>query len=200
MPKRQKTTKDIEPSIMIPVHPWRTGTILATGITGYRADRMPDDPSAAIEDPLERAYRTKDGQFGIPLRAIKSALITAAQFLTGITYGDVKCGLRVIDPATDKPGEDQAVIPFTNGVTPIPRAVQVKTEKGPSVLSHFVEFPPPWQIKATVAYDPTILDATKVGKLFLAAGRNVGWGRDRPGTPGSKGGRGSSGLFDVAGV
>lgn len=125
------------------------------------------------EECADATYRTHDGQYGIPVTAVKSSIIGAAHKDLGIEKTLVKKSLflRCSDP---------------NGVLPIrcsePRLREdnVRVGMGSADLRYRPEFAAGWECDLTVEYDADNLQLEDVVNLINRAGFGVGICEFRP--------------------
>jgi hypothetical protein len=125
------------------------------------------------DDEAEAAtYRTKSGKFGVPLLAIKSALISAAHKDIGIEKTLVRKGFFI--RSTD--GDDVLEM---NCSDPIVREDQVRVGMGAADLRYRPCFEE-WAVPLVIDYDADLLRPDDIVNLLDRAGFGVGICEWRP--------------------
>jgi len=127
------------------------------------------DPQAEAE---AATYRTADGQFGIPVTALKSSIISAAHKDIGIEKTLVKKSLFVL--CDDKDG----VLPI-RCEEPVIREDNVRVGMGAADLRYRPEFAD-WECDVEIEYDADNLTPEDIVNLINRAGFGVGICEFRP--------------------
>lgn len=127
------------------------------------------DPEAEVE---AATYVTKDGEYGIPAMAFKSALITAAHKDVGIEKTLVRKSFFI--PCSDPNG----VIPIKSE-PPAAREDMVRVGAGSADLRYRPEFAQ-WTAEILAEYDAEMLTVDDIVNLVNRAGFGVGIGEWRP--------------------
>jgi len=127
------------------------------------------DPEAEFE---AASYRTEDGGYGIPVSAVKKALISAAHKDLGIEKTLVRKALFII--CDDANG----VIPIDTD-EPVMREDCVRVGAGSTDLRYRPEFRQ-WSADIEVEFDSELLTPEAIVNLVERAGFGVGVGESRP--------------------
>lgn len=129
-----------------------------------------------IRDPqqegVDAMYKTDDGRPGIPLLAIKSALIDAAHKDLGIEKTLVRKALFV------QGGGAKMVIPM-ECKNPIIREDYVRVGQGSTDLRYRPQFDE-WSAELLIQYDADLLQPADIVNLINRAGFGIGIGEWRP--------------------
>lgn len=141
-----------------------------------------------IRDPeqeaLDAMYTTADGQPGIPLLALKSAIIGAAHKDLGVEKTLVRKSLFIR-------ANDESGILKIEGSKPKVREDYVRVGQGGTDLRYRPQFDE-WRVSVCLEYDADLLQPTDIVNLINRAGFGIGLGEWRP----EKGGE--YGRFRVA--
>lgn len=130
------------------------------------------EPRDAEQECNDAAYRTIDGKYGIPVTAIKSALISAAHKDLGIEKTLLRKGLFL--PCSDPNG----VLPMDCG-EPTMRTDLVRVGMGTADIRYRPSWEE-WGLTLKVKYDATLLREDDILNLINRAGFGVGVGENRP--------------------
>lgn len=127
------------------------------------------------EEEYEAAfYRLKDGRFGFPALAFKSATVGGARFYHGLTMTGLKQTLFF----RGEPGADgQQMVAITG--EPMMREDVVRVGRGGTDLRYRPEFRE-WSAALEVIYVTSLLTRASVLSLIDAGGMGVGVGEWRP--------------------
>lgn len=132
-------------------------------------DRQARDPEAEVR---AGTYLTSDGRYGIPVLALKSAIVGAAHKDLGVEKTLVRKGLFL--PCSD-PNE---VLPMECD-EPVMREDYVRVGPGSTDLRYRPEFKN-WRCTFTIQYDAELLQEADVVNLVTRAGFGVGICEWRP--------------------
>jgi len=132
-------------------------------------NREPRDPQAEAK---AATYFTKDGSHGIPLLALKSAIIEAAHKDIGFEKTLVRKGLFIKAP-------DEALVLPMKCSEPIVREDSVRVGMGSADLRYRPQFNE-WSVDLLCEYDADLLQPTDIVNLIDRAGFGVGVGEWRP--------------------
>ena len=132
-------------------------------------DRSARDPESEAK---AATYFTADGKFGVPLLAVKSAIIGAAHKDIGIEKTLVRKGLflRASDPTM--------VLPMKCS-KPVIREDHVRVGMGAADLRYRPQFDE-WSVELHCEYDADLLQPGDIANLIDRAGFGVGIGEWRP--------------------
>lgn len=132
-------------------------------------DRSARDPEA---EAIAATYLTADGEPGVPLLALKSAIIAAAHKDIGVEKTLVRKGLFVKAP------DATLVLPMKCS-KPIVREDHVRVGMGSADLRYRPQFDE-WSVELTCEYDADLLQPGDIVNLIDRAGFGVGIGEWRP--------------------
>lgn len=135
------------------------------------------------QEASEATYRTESGEYGIPLTAIKSAMIAAAHKDIGIEKTLVKKSVFI--------RSDSGLVLPMQCADPVVREDYVRIGQGSTDLRYRPQFDE-WSLNLHIDYDADLLTVDDVVNLLNRAGFGVGIGEWRP----EKGGE--FGRFRVA--
>ena len=139
---------------------------------GKKTPREPKNPQAEYEAAF---YRLKDGGYGFPALAFKSATVGGARF-----YGKQisMTALKQFIFFTGEPGEDgHYYVPITG--EPTMREDVVRVGRGGTDLRYRPQFSE-WETLLTVTYVASMLTRGSLLSLIEAGGMGVGVGEWRP--------------------
>lgn len=141
------------------------------------------DPKDPFEDFMKALYPIDDSgkRFGIPVNAIKNAMVSAASFVKGLTKVQLRGALFVQAELTEDGDELIEII----GV-PRMREDNVRLQTGVADLRHrpcFVH----WAMKLSIEFDKSIFTREAVMNLLQRAGWSVGLCEWRPERNGNNG-------------
>lgn len=147
------------------------------GTKTSRPEFTPDAEAAAC------LYRFPDGGYGIPALAVRRAIIDAAP-IAGYVKKRVAGAVEVVADGVDQ----ETQMPLVRLKSPHePRIfasrVVVHGQAAVRYRKAFLE----WSSTFLVRVDPRVLDAQGLRELLEVAGRHVGLGEGRPGSPRSPG-------------
>jgi len=176
------TIKGLTPLLQ---HKWSESVI--AGLREKRSGRKSKDRN--VRDPEKEAneatYFDAKGNYGVPVAAIKAALIGAADNSLGLPKTYVRKALFI---QCDDPGN----ILEMKTKAPIIREDLIRVSNTQPDLRYRPEFPPGWKITIDISYDADILTKNDILNLFNRAGFGIGIGDWRP----EKGGE--FGRFEIA--
>jgi hypothetical protein len=138
---------------------------------GRKSPKEAKDPEAEYQAAF---YRLRDGRYGFPAIAFKSATVGGARFYGGITMTALKQFLFF----SGEPGEDGQPYVAIEG-KPRMREDVVRVNRGGSDLRYRPEFEE-WRTVLTVTYVKSALTRNSVLSLIDAGGMGVGVGEWRP--------------------
>jgi hypothetical protein len=127
------------------------------------------DPKAEFESAM---YRTEDGRHGVPVLALKAAIIGAAHKDLGVEKTLVRKALFL--PCDDANG----VLPMICD-KPVMREDYVRVGQGSTDLRYRPEFPK-WSVTFDLEYDADLLTVNDIANLINRAGFGVGLCEWRP--------------------
>lgn len=139
------------------------------GVGKRTKKREARDPEAEAE---AAAYKTADGQYGIPAMAIKAALIDAAHKDLGIEKTLVRKSVFLC--------MDDPVLPFSNDPCRTLREDMVRVGAGSADIRYRYEFTD-WRLVTRWRVDTTAITIEDFLNLVNRAGFSVGVGEMRPG-------------------
>lgn len=138
---------------------------------GRKSPKAVKDPAAEYDAAF---YRLKDGRFGFPALAFKSATVGGARFYHGLTMTGLKQTLFF----RGEPGADgQQMVPVDG--EPKMREDVVRVGRGGTDLRYRPEFTE-WSCWLEVIYVTSLLTRASVLSLIDAGGMGVGVGEWRP--------------------
>lgn len=138
---------------------------------GRKSPKVAKDPNAEF---LAAFYELKDGGYGFPAIAFKSATVGGARFYAGVTMTALKQFLFFRGaPSTD----GQPLVPITG--EPHMREDVVRVGRGGTDLRYRPEFPE-WAAVLEVVYVRSALTRGSVLSLIDAGGLGIGVGEWRP--------------------
>lgn len=132
-------------------------------------ERTARDPAAESRDAT---YIAPDGKPGLPLLALKSAIITAAHKDIGIEKTLVRKGLFIQAP------DSSLVLPM-KASKPVVREDCVRVGMGAADLRYRPQFDE-WAVDVNIEYDADLLQPGDIVNLIDRAGFGVGVGEWRP--------------------
>jgi hypothetical protein len=132
-------------------------------------DRTARDP---VDEAQAATYLRQDGTPGVPLLAIKSALISAAHKDIGVEKTLVRKGLFIIAEGGD------AILKL-EGSAPTIREDAVRVGMGATDLRYRPQFEE-WRVNLPIEYDADLLQPSDIVNLIDRAGFGVGIGEWRP--------------------
>ncbi len=132
-------------------------------------DRSPCNPKKEFE---EATYRTADGGYGMPLTAIKSAIVSAAHKDIGVEKTLIRKSLFIL---CDDPGGILAM----DASEPRMREDWVRFGMNTTSLAYRPEFTD-WSVTFTMEYNADNLTPTDIVNLIDLAGFGVGLNEWRP--------------------
>lgn len=125
------------------------------------------------EEAMAATYRTSKGEYGIPVTALKAAIIKAAHKDLGVAQTLVRRALFLI---CNDPGQ---ILPIKTE-EPIIREDMVRVGAGSADLRYRPQFAPGWECDVVVQYDVDMLTPTDIVNLINRAGFGVGLCEFRP--------------------
>jgi hypothetical protein len=125
------------------------------------------------QEGQDAAYMTADGRFGVPLLAIKSAIISAAHKDIGIEKTLVRKALFIRS-------EDPSMVLPMRCETPTIREDFVRVGQGGTDLRYRPEFAAGWEVDLDIEYDAEFLNPNDIVNLIERAGFGVGICEWRP--------------------
>ena len=140
-------------------------------------DREVRDPQREGE---EAAYRTADGKYGIPVAALKAAIVEAAHKDIGFEKTLVKKAVFILC-------EDPNAILEMECEQPTVKEDAVRVGGGSADLRYRPYFSPGWTVEATFEIDAELLTTSDLVALLDRAGFGVGLCEMRPEKGGDKG-------------
>jgi hypothetical protein len=138
---------------------------------GRKSPKEPKNPEAEYEAAF---YRTKDGGYGFPVIAFKSATVGGARFYSGVTMTALKQFMFF----RGEPGVDGQQLAVIEG-EPHMREDVVRVNRGGTDLRYRPEFLE-WSTTIEVVYVTSALTRNSVLSLIDAGGMGVGVGEWRP--------------------
>lgn len=141
--------------------------------TGIKNVRTKCDPEAECEAAM---YRLSDGRHGIPITAIKKAMILAAHKDYGIPRTTVASSVFVHAEEYDEDGTPLVLLQTSGHKM---REDAVRVGQGAADLRYRPEFQK-WKATLVIEYDSDALSAENVVNLLDRAGYKVGIGEGRP--------------------
>ncbi len=141
------------------------------------------------EDYRESMYILEDGRFGFPVKAFKSAAITAVTSMSGVTKVGARQAFRVVGEQAiiDENLDEYAIIEGQ----PRKRMDPVRVGMGTADLRFRGEFYP-WHTTLHILYNQNAASAEQILNMLNIAGFGVGVGEWRPEKDGQHG------MFHVA--
>ena len=150
-------------------HAWSEKGLTMMRMTAAERRKVPKvarDPQA---EGMGGAYRTDDGEWGVPAMALKSAIVSAA-------HKDIGLAKTAVQKAIMFPSA--GVIPMTCS-EPIIREDIVRVGMGSTDLRYRPEFHE-WRVEISFTFDSDVLTAQDIVNLVDRAGFGVGLGEWRP--------------------
>lgn len=145
--------------------------LMLDNMQGRKSPKSPKNPEEEYEAAF---YRLKDGRYGFPALAFKSATVGGARFYHGLTMTGLKQTLFFVG----EPGADgQQMIALTG--EPGMREDVVRVGRGGTDLRYRPEFRE-WSATLEVLYVTSLLTRASVLSLIDAGGMGVGVGEWRP--------------------
>ena len=146
-------------------------------LLGPKEDKGRDPSAYELEHYLDKTYRTPEGLFYIPARAIKKAFVEACKFLPEKPKGvSFKSYGPFIQSATLFP-EDALLDVDAAHVRPLTLVVNLdpsKGSKGPRGPRTRPAIAPPWQASCVLHVVDTILKLDVLQRIAERAGKQVG--------------------------
>jgi hypothetical protein len=167
----RKVAVRVEGITPLVVHAWSDKArmqLLAAQQGGKRKLREKRNP----EEEYEAArYRLSDGSDGIPLVALKAAIVGAAHKDLGVPKVSVQRAVFI-------EGDEGALLRI-DAETPLMREDIVRVGMGSADLRYRPQYDP-WGLNVTIQYDTDILNAETIFNLIERAGFGGGLGEWRP--------------------
>jgi hypothetical protein len=168
----QKLRVTVEGTSPLIQHKWSTKALemmRSKGAGKKTKERSARDPQ---KEASEATYTTSDGKPGLPLLALKSAIIMAAHKDIGIEKTLVRKGLFIQAP-------DASLILPMKCSKPIVREDCVRVGMGAADLRYRPQFDT-WSVEINMEYDADLLQPADIVNLIDRAGFGVGVGEWRP--------------------
>jgi len=168
----QKLRVTVEGTSPLIQHKWSTKALemmRSKGAGKKTKERSARDPQ---KEASEATYTTSDGKPGLPLLALKSAIIMAAHKDIGIEKTLVRKGLFIQSP-------DASLILPMKCSKAIVREDCVRVGMGAADLRYRPQFDT-WSVEINIEYDADLLQPGDIVNLIDRAGFGVGVGEWRP--------------------
>ena len=135
-------------------------------------ERSVCDPEAEFK---AATYFTPEGEYGIPLTALKSAIINAAHKDLGVEKTLVRKALFIRSP------NPQMILPMAKGTKPpIMRKDMVRVGMSAADVRYRPQFEKGWKVAFDIEYDADLLQMTDIVNLVNRAGFGTGICEWRP--------------------
>ena len=167
-------------------HAWSEKGLTMLRMTATERRKQPKVARDPQGEAMNAAYRTPDGQFGLPLLAFKASLIGAAHKDIGLEKTLVRKSLFVSGSGTN------AVVPMEHS-EPVIREDIVRIGANQTDIRYRPMFEE-WRVKITAQVDTAALSQQDIINLVNRAGFSVGIGEWRP----EKGGEFGRFEFDTS--
>jgi len=183
---RKRLLLTIQGTSILVMHKWSEKAL--TQIREKKAGRK--TKTRDICDPQQEghnaAYYTEKGEFGIPVGAVKKAIIGAA-------HNDLGIAKTLVKKALFLHCEDSSRNLVLRCGDPKIREDYVRVSSGGTDLRYRPEFPKGWEVDLDIEYDADLLTPDDIVNLVERAGFGIGIGEGRP----EKSGADDWGRFQV---
>ena len=157
------------------MHKWSEKGKKMLRMTATERRKVPKTGRDSVTEAREGAHVCEDGRYGIPLNAIKSALINAAHKDIGLEKVRVRKSLFILE----HPGMPSRLIPLECGESAIREDV-VRVNGTQTDLRYRTEIPAGWKCQFSVEVDYDAVNENDLANLINRAGFGVGLLEWRP--------------------